>query len=213
MPIYFIAGGDLSGTPVEQTVAKIKGVEISGDAAAGKVLTASSETVCSWEDDDDGDFVAGGDLTGTPIDQTVAKINGGTAPSNPVIGDIGKVITVIAAGTYGLANIPPSPPLIPPAVAISISGEPGFGTINWLAGNVFYGSLTAGTNTLSFSNVVNGKAIVVRLTSGGVSAVLWPGAVKWAFGVEPVQTATGTDVYTLVSDGIFIYGSVVQAMS
>lgn len=218
MPIYFKAGGDLSGTPVEQTVTKIKGVEISGAAAAGKKLTASSKTVCSWEDDDV-DFTAGGDLTGTSTEQNVVKINGGTAPGNPVTGDIGKVITVISAGVYGLANVPVPPPpvipppVIPPTVTINISGLPGSGTVNWAAGNVFRGFLVAGVNFIGFANIIDGKTIVVRLTGAGSSSVIWSSPVKWGFGLAPTQTAAGVDVYTFVSDGTFVYGSVVQIMS
>jgi hypothetical protein len=43
------AGGDLGGTYPNPTVAKVAGVAVSGTAASGKVLTASSSSAASWQ--------------------------------------------------------------------------------------------------------------------------------------------------------------------
>jgi hypothetical protein len=83
--------------------------------------------------------------------------------------------------------------------------------IDWSMSGVYTKTLAAGVNTFTFSNAASGMCIIVRLT-GAVSTVAWP-TVKWAGGAAPVQTASGTDIYTFVHDGTSIYGSVVQAMA
>ena len=83
--------------------------------------------------------------------------------------------------------------------------------IDWSLGTVFTKTLAAGANTFTFSNAASGMVIVVRVT-GAASTLTWP-TVRWAGGVAPTQTASGTDVYTFVHDGSNIYGSVVQAMA
>jgi hypothetical protein len=83
--------------------------------------------------------------------------------------------------------------------------------IDWSVSGSFSKTLAAGANTLTFANQTSGAIIVVRLT-GAASTVTWP-TVKWAGGVAPVQTASGTDVYTFFYDGTTIYGSVVQAFA
>lgn len=47
---------------------------------------------------------AGGNLSGTYPDPVVSKINNATAPSTPLLADVGKVIGVTAAGVYGLVT-------------------------------------------------------------------------------------------------------------
>jgi hypothetical protein len=83
--------------------------------------------------------------------------------------------------------------------------------IDWSLSAVFTKTLSAGSNTFTFTNAASGMTIMVRLT-GAASTVIWP-TVKWAGGVIPTQTASGTDVYTFIHDGTSIYGSVVQAMA
>lgn len=96
-------------------------------------------------------------------------------------------------------------PLFFPSVAIPAMA------IDWTIPGVFTKTLAAGANTFTFSNAASGMIIVVRVT-GAASTLTWP-VVKWAGGVAPTQTASGTDVYTFVHDGTNIYGSVVQAMA
>lgn len=83
--------------------------------------------------------------------------------------------------------------------------------IDWSLGPVQAKTLAAGANIFTFANQASGQVLVVRVT-GAASTLTWP-TVKWAGGVAPTQTASGTDVYTFVHDGTSIYGSVVQAMA
>lgn len=86
--------------------------------------------------------------------------------------------------------------------------------IDWSLGNSFTKTLSAGGNTLTFSNDTDGQTITVVLTSnGGGSTVTWPAGVKWTGGTEPTQTSTGIDVYTLHKAGGTVYGSYVQNFS
>jgi len=83
--------------------------------------------------------------------------------------------------------------------------------IDWSRGDVFFKTLAAGANVFTFANAANGQVIIVEVT-GAASTLTWP-TVKWAGGVVPTQTASGTDVYTFVKRGSNIFGSVVQAMA
>jgi len=61
--------------------------------------------------------------------------------------------------------------------------------------------------------VKDGKTIVVRVTNTASNYTLTFPTVKWAGGVAPTQTiGAKSDVYTFFSDGVDIYGSVVQDM-
>ncbi len=80
--------------------------------------------------------------------------------------------------------------------------------IDWQASSYFKKTLGAGANAITFSNVFD-KPIMVALTGAG-STVTWPGTVKWLGGTVPTQTASGTDVYTFVSIGGTVYGTVIQ---
>jgi hypothetical protein len=84
-------------------------------------------------------------------------------------------------------------------------------TIDWSLSGVYTKALAAGANAFTFANATDGQTIVVALT-GAASTVTWP-TVKWAGGVAPTQTASGTDVYTFLKIGATIYGSAVQAMA
>jgi hypothetical protein len=79
--------------------------------------------------------------------------------------------------------------------------------VDWSLSSVFYKSLASGANTITFSNVRNGKSIDVRVTAnGGGSTVTWPSTMKWVSGTPPTFGAGETHVIHIVSDGIAVYG-------
>lgn len=106
-----------------------------------------------------------------------------------------------------------SPVITSPTITGSNGASSAMGAlaVDWAVANVFTKTLSAGGNTITFSNSADGQTIIVILT-GAASTVTWP-TVKWAAGAAPTQTASGIDVYTFVKAGSTIYGSVVQAMA
>lgn len=93
---------------------------------------------------------------------------------------------------------------VQPTVVISASD------INWSIAQTFSKTLAANT-TFTFSNVTDGRTIVVAITNtAGNFSVTWP-TVKWTGNVAPTQTiGSKTDIYTFCRVGSVTYGSVVQ---
>ncbi len=85
--------------------------------------------------------------------------------------------------------------------------------IDWSKGTSFIKTLAAGASVLTFSNLVPGKTIIVKITGAASTPVTYPAGIEWAGGVAPTQTATGTDVYTFFYDGTDVFGSVLQAFA
>ena len=98
--------------------------------------------------------------------------------------------------------------VVPTASAVGASA------IDWalvkIGGGLFTKTLSANT-TFTFSNLLAGQTITVRLTNTASNyTVTWP-TVKWPSNVTPVMTTGAkSDVYTFVYDGTDIFGSYVQ---
>ncbi len=71
--------------------------------------------------------------------------------------------------------------------------------IDFTLGDVFKKTLGAGAQVFTFSGAVTGQSINVEVT-GAASTLTWP-THKKAGGVALVQTAAGTDWYTIIYDG------------
>jgi hypothetical protein len=82
--------------------------------------------------------------------------------------------------------------------------------IDWSLGSVFT-LATNGNEVVTFSNLVDGKTISVRVTAGA-HTVTWPTAL-WPAGAAPTQTVSGVDIVSFVNIGGTIYGSSLQDFS
>jgi hypothetical protein len=77
----------------------------------------------------------------------------------------------------------------------------GANDIDCLAGSVFTKTIS-GTTTLTVSNVAAAgyiSSFILELTNGGSSTITWWSGIKWANGVVPTFTVSGTDLLGLYS--------------
>lgn len=84
--------------------------------------------------------------------------------------------------------------------------------IDWTIGGTYNKTLSAGSNTFTFVNALDGHTITIAVT-GAASTLTWPGGIVWSGGSAPTQTASGTDVYTFTKIGTSIYGTRISPSS
>jgi hypothetical protein len=78
-------------------------------------------------------------------------------------------------------------------------GSGGSFNINLATANNFSRTVTGGgTVTVAFDNPPSGRAFgfTLALTNGGSATIQWPAGVRYADGVAPILTSSGTDVLT-----------------
>jgi hypothetical protein len=93
------AGGDLSGTYPNPSVAKVAGIGVSGTPTTGQVLTASGSSAAAWATPAGGapSGSAGGDLGGTYPNPSVVKVAGVTLSGTPTAGQVPTASSGVAA--------------------------------------------------------------------------------------------------------------------
>lgn len=78
--------------------------------------------------------------------------------------------------------------------------------IDWSLGSVFTKTL-AGNTTFTFSNLKNGRSILVVLDgSAGSYTVTWPAGILWPGGTAHSMTATGVDIVRFTRINGVTYG-------
>ncbi len=99
----------------------------------------------------------------------------------------------------GVATAPQikSAPVTPSIVAGAV-------TVSWADSQFQILNLVADT-TITWSNTVAGEAINLEVNASGAYTLAFPAGTLFVGGMQPVQTASGTDTWTVVYDGTHYY--------
>ena len=124
----FLAGGDLTGTDINQVVNSIQGVIITGVPNPGDVMTATDATDASWQPPAAPTGSAGGDLSGSYPSPQVVQLQGSIVLSGtPSVGQVLEATSSTAAHWAGAAGDivgPLSSSLVEKISGPSLNGNP-----------------------------------------------------------------------------------------
>lgn len=185
-----IEWGDISGTLSNQT-----DLQSALDAKVDENAPITGATKTKITYDAKGLVTAGADATTADISDSTNK---------RYVTDAQLTVISNTSGTNTGDQVPTTSAIAATAIDWALLGK---------TGGIYTKTLSANT-TFTFSNMVAGYTILVRLTNTASNyTVTWP-TVKWSGGTPPTMT-TGvkSDIYTFVYDGTDVFGSAVQDFS
>lgn len=196
-----IANAAVTAAMLATSAVDVSTTVVTGTLAAGRFPALTGNVTTS-----------AGSLTTTIASGAVssAMIASGAAATN--VGTLaGDIVGTLPNPTLKTASAISTAVTLSSAITYKASVTPGALAIDWATGNTFSKTIS-GNSTFTFSNATDGQTIVFQLTTTGAFTATFPTA-KWPAGTQPVQTATGTDVYTFIKIGSTVYANVVQAMA
>jgi hypothetical protein len=174
--------GDVTGSIGSNTVHSIQGVVISGTPSTGQVIEATSSTAASWQTPAPG-FTAGGDLTGSSTNQTVAKIDGASVPAAGSL-TTGNVLQVTGASALSYAPV-------------NLAGGSNYVTGSLPAGNQVaqnMGGAVGGTTAASTISLTSNSSITGILPSANQAAQTMGGAVGGTTAASTISLTSNSNI-------------------
>ena len=208
-----ISGGSITG--ITDLVVADGGTGASSLTDGGVLLGSGTGAITAMAVLGDGEMIVG-DGTTDPVAEsgatlrtsiglgTMAVVNTNAVPAQTLAGAVtgaDQIVSAINLKDYG-------------EVTQALGSAGGTRAVNLNNGNSVTATVSASTNTFTFSNPTASDELcgfTLELTNGGSQTVNWPGTVDWAGGTAPTLTTSGVDylVFWTVNGGSRWYGALV----